>query len=102
MVGERTKGLHSLGERSFSRQWWKQNNMPRAAIIPAPNQPIELRQFPHPIIEPGAVLLKTLAAEVCGTDVHLWHGKLAGVPYPIIPGHVNVGEVLAAGGDVRD
>ena len=32
---------------------------------------------------------------MCGTDVHLWHGRLAGVPYPIIPGHVSAG-VLAA------
>ena len=28
---------------------------------------------------------------MCGTDVHLWHGRLAGVPYPIIPGHVSAG-----------
>jgi L-iditol 2-dehydrogenase len=28
---------------------------------------------------------------VCGTDVHVWHGRLAGVPYPLIPGHVSVG-----------
>jgi L-iditol 2-dehydrogenase len=56
----------------------------------------------EPELEPGAVLLKTLAAEVCGTDVHLWHGRLAGVPYPIIPGHVSVGEIEAIGGDARD
>jgi threonine dehydrogenase-like Zn-dependent dehydrogenase len=36
-------------------------------------------------------LLKTACAEVCGTDVHLWHGRLAGVPYPIIPGHISAG-----------
>ncbi len=53
-------------------------------------------------MEPGGVLLKTIAAEVCGTDVHLWHGRLAGVPYPLIPGHVSVGEVIATGGDVSD
>ena len=76
--------------------------MPLAAVIRAPNEPVELRQFPEPEIEPGGILLKTLAAEVCGTDVHLWHGKLAGVPYPIIPGHLNVGEVIVTGGDVRD
>lgn len=28
---------------------------------------------------------------MCGTDVHLWHGRLSGVPYPIIPGHVSAG-----------
>jgi L-iditol 2-dehydrogenase len=37
------------------------------------------------------MLLRTLYSEVCGTDVHLWHGRLSGVPYPLIPGHVSVG-----------
>src|SRR5919206_462114 len=74
----------------------------RAAVMPAPRQPIEIREFPVPDLEPGGVLLKTLAAEVCGTDVHLWHGRLAGVPYPLIPGHVSVGEVIATGGDLSD
>ncbi|MFH0795348.1 MAG: zinc-binding dehydrogenase, partial [bacterium] len=50
----------------------------------------------------GAILLKTLYSEVCGTDVHLYHGRLAGVPYPIIPGHVSVGEIAEIGGEVRD
>src|ERR671921_575051 len=76
--------------------------MIRAAVIPAPRMPVEVRAFPDPEPEPGAVLLRTLAAEVCGTDVHLWHGRLAGVPYPLIPGHVSVGEVAATGGDVFD
>lgn len=76
--------------------------MIRAAVMPAPRQPIEIREFPAPDLEPGAVLLKTLAAEVCGTDVHLWHGRLAGVPYPLIPGHISVGEVAATGGDIWD
>lgn len=76
--------------------------MPRAAVIPAPGQPVEVRALPEPLLEPGSVLLKTIASEVCGTDVHLWHGRLAGVPYPLLPGHVSVGEVAATGGDVRD
>lgn len=76
--------------------------MPRAAIIPGPEEPIEIRNLPEPVMEPGAVLLKTLASEVCGTDVHLWHGKLAGVPYPLLPGHVSVGEVIETGGEVFD
>ena len=57
----------------------------------APRRPIELREFPDPTLEPGSALLRTIYSEVCGTDVHLWHGRLAGVPYPIIPGHVSVG-----------
>lgn len=69
-----------------------------AAVMAAPRQPIELREFPRPDLPPGAVLLKTSLSEVCGTDVHLWHGRLAGVPYPIIPGHVSAGVVDAARG----
>ena len=76
--------------------------MIRAAVMPAPYAPIEVRRYPEPILEPGAVLLRTLASEVCGTDVHLWHGRLAGVPYPLIPGHISVGEVLATSGTVTD
>ncbi|MDH4066156.1 MAG: alcohol dehydrogenase catalytic domain-containing protein, partial [Acidobacteriota bacterium] len=62
-----------------------------AAVLPAPLAPIELREFPEPALEPGGMLLRTTLSEVCGTDVHLWHGRLSGVPYPIIPGHVSVG-----------
>ncbi len=76
--------------------------MIRAAVMPAPNAAIEVRFYAEPVLEPGGVVLKTLASEVCGTDVHLWHGRLAGVPYPLIPGHISVGEVLATGGPVTD
>ena len=71
-----------------------------AAVMTAPRQPIELREFPRPDLPAGGVLLKTSLSEVCGTDVHLWHGRLAGVPYPIIPGHVSAGVVDAARGPV--
>lgn len=73
-----------------------------AAVIPAPHRAVELRQFPDPVLEPGAVLLRTLYSEVCGTDVHLRDGKLPGVPYPLIPGHINVGTITAMAGEVAD
>jgi len=76
--------------------------MPRAALMTAPHAPIEVRDMPRPKLDPGAILLETIYSEVCGTDVHLHHGRLAGVPYPIIPGHVTVGRVSEAGGEVTD
>ena len=79
--------------------------MPRtytAAVMPAPNAALELREFPEPELEQDAALLHTMYSEVCGTDVHLHHGKLAGVPYPIIPGHVSVGVVAQARGVLRN
>jgi threonine dehydrogenase-like Zn-dependent dehydrogenase len=68
-----------------------------ASVMREPFAPMELRSFDRPRVEPGAVLLKTLGSEVCGTDTHLWKGQLAGVPYPIIPGHVTVGIVEEVG-----
>jgi L-iditol 2-dehydrogenase len=65
----------------------------RAAVMPAPLAPVEVREFAVPELERGSALLRVLYSEVCGTDVHLWHGRLSGVPYPIIPGHVSVGRL---------
>src|ERR671914_130980 len=72
-----------------------------AAVMVAPRRPIELRQFPEPEVAPGGLLLETAFSEVCGTDVHLFHGRLSGVPYPIIPGHVSVGCVSKLRGEAR-
>lgn len=72
-----------------------------AAVMPAPRQPIELHEFDAPDLPPGAALLRTERSEVCGTDVHLWHGRLSGVPYPIIPGHVSAGTLQAIRGPLR-
>jgi D-arabinose 1-dehydrogenase-like Zn-dependent alcohol dehydrogenase len=73
-----------------------------AAVMPAPHEPMRLERFPAPVLEPGAALLRVRYSEVCGTDVHLHHGRLAGVPYPLIPGHVSVGVVAELRGDARD
>lgn len=74
----------------------------RAAVMPAPRAPIELRELPWPDLAPGSAMLRTTFSEVCGTDVHLHHGRLAGVPYPIIPGHVSVGAIAALRGAIHD
>ena len=74
----------------------------RAAVMTGPRAPIELREFPEPRLVEGSALLETLYSEVCGTDVHLWHGRLSGVPYPIIPGHISVGRIDRMRGAIRD
>ena len=74
----------------------------QAAVMEQPNQPVSILEFELPTLEPKAVLLKTIYSEVCGTDCHLHRGKLAGVPYPIIPGHVSVGEIAELNGAVCD
>jgi L-iditol 2-dehydrogenase len=78
------------------------NDSVRAVYMTAPGRPLELRDVPAPRARAGGAILETVASEVCGTDVHLHHGRLAGVPYPIIPGHVSVGRVLESDGALVD
>ena len=73
-----------------------------AATIPAPNEPVRVAELARPSLEQGAALLHVLFSEVCGTDVHLHHGRLAGVPYPLIPGHVSVGVIAERRGPLAD
>lgn len=63
---------------------------------------VNIQETTKPDLEEGAVLLKVTFSEVCGTDVHLQKGQLAGVPYPIIPGHVSVGIIEKIKGTVLD
>src|SRR3954464_7767604 len=69
--------------------------------MPGPQRPIEIREYARPELPLGAALLRTARSEVCGTDVHLWHGRLSGVPYPIIPGHVSAGTLASIRGRLR-
>ena len=73
-----------------------------AAVMPAPHESIRLEEVPAPALEPGGALLDVTYSEVCGTDVHLHHGRLTGVPYPIIPGHVSVGAIAALPAPLND
>lgn len=63
---------------------------------------VVIKEDKSPVMEKGSILLNTLFSEVCGTDVHLMHGQLTGVPYPIIPGHVSTGVIEVIEGEVRD
>jgi L-iditol 2-dehydrogenase len=76
--------------------------MPIVAVIPEPNAPVEVREIPEPDLEPNSALLGVEVSEVCGTDVYLQQGRLAGVPYPLVPGHVSVGRLQKIRGELLD
>lgn len=76
----------------------------KAAVMVGFNKPFEVREYPLPEkLEPGAVLVRMLAAGVCGTDVHTWLGHTGGkvLSFPVILGHENVGEVVGIGGEAK-
>ncbi|HKR61603.1 MAG TPA: zinc-binding dehydrogenase [Pyrinomonadaceae bacterium] len=76
--------------------------MPLVAVIPKPNAPVELREVPRPELEPNSAFLEVELSEVCGTDVYLQQGRLHGVPYPLVPGHVSVGRLSKIRGHLFD
>src|SRR5215213_10287579 len=73
-----------------------------AGVIPKPHAPVEVRELSEPELEPGSALLEVALSEVCGTDVYLQQGRLDGVPYPLIPGHVSVGHLSKIRGQMLD
>jgi D-arabinose 1-dehydrogenase-like Zn-dependent alcohol dehydrogenase len=65
-------------------------------------KPFELREFPVPDPEPGAVLVKIRLANVCGSDLHAWRGDYDitrghSEPYCLSIGHEMAGEVFKLG-----
>lgn len=68
------------------------------AIRPPAARPFTLEEIAVPPLAPGAILGRMRMAGVCGTDVHILHGKVK-IPTPAILGHENVAEVVAIGGE---
>jgi len=76
--------------------------MPRVAVISEPNAAVEIREVGEPSLEANSALLEVELSEVCGTDVYLQQGRLQGVPYPLVPGHVSVGQLSKIRGQMFD
>jgi len=76
----------------------------RAAIYKGTGQPMEIREYPVPDPEPGAIVVKVSVANICGSDLHMWRGDLhlttLGAPLPTILGHEAVGRVARLGAGI--
>ena len=65
----------------------------KAAVFEGPNRPFGVKEFEMTKPEKGFALVKIIASGICGTDLHIYEGKL-GVPFaPIIIGHEFIGEI---------
>lgn len=58
----------------------------RQAVMTSPGE-IEFRDAPEPKPGPGEVLLRIKRIGICGSDVHVYHGKHPFGTYPIVQGH---------------
>jgi 2-desacetyl-2-hydroxyethyl bacteriochlorophyllide A dehydrogenase len=70
------------------------STMRRVVVYPG-RIAVEAADVPAP--GPNEALVRTLAAGVCGSDLHAAHGRHPFVPLPYRPGHEVVGVVEAAG-----
>jgi len=78
------------------------NYIPMKAAFYQGNQTFQLREGATEPLEPGMVRLKVAYCGVCGTDVHIYHGKMdARVRIPQVIGHEVSGEIVEVGTGVE-
>jgi len=72
----------------------------KQAIMVQPGK-IEFNEVEKPTINENEILLKIHRIGVCGSDVHVWHGKHPYTPYPVVQGHEYSATVEAIGEKVK-
>ena len=55
---------------------------------------VETREVEKPVLRPGEALVRIKRVGICGSDVHVSHGALPFVQYPIVQGHEACGDVV--------
>lgn len=58
---------------------------------------IEFREVPVPKAAPGQAVLRIRRIGVCGSDIHVYHGKHPFTSYPVTQGHEVSGEIVELG-----
>lgn len=62
---------------------------------------VRVETVPDPILEqPDDIILRVTATAICGSDLHLYRGKIPGTDHGDIFGHEFMGEVVEAGSEV--
>lgn len=76
----------------------------RIARFDEPGKPFDIETVSLPEVGPGQILIKVSRANICGSDLHAWHGTFAtgglGGQLPTVLGHEMVGAIEALGAGV--
>ncbi|MFX0013681.1 MAG: zinc-binding dehydrogenase [Promethearchaeota archaeon] len=70
-------------------------------VLVAPKK-IEFRDVPIPKMNKNDVLVKIVRIGICGSDIHVYHGKHPLTSYPVTQGHEVSGIIEKAGSQVED
>lgn len=63
---------------------------------------IQFRDIPVPVIKEREVLIKAKRIGICGSDIHVYHGKHPYTSYPVVQGHEVSGEIVQVGAEVNE
>lgn len=64
---------------------------------------VSVDNMPDPGLEAADdIILRVTATAICGSDLHLYHGKIPGTEHGDIFGHEFMGEVVEAGSEVKN
>lgn len=63
---------------------------------------IRINEIPVPVINENQVLLRIKRIGVCGSDIHVWHGKHPFTSYPVVQGHEFCAVIEETGEKVKD
>ncbi len=73
----------------------------RQAVMTAPAK-IEFNDVPEPTCGAGEILLRIRRIGICGSDIHVCHGKHPFTSYPVVQGHEYCGTVEQVGEGVEN
>jgi 2-desacetyl-2-hydroxyethyl bacteriochlorophyllide A dehydrogenase len=74
----------------------------KVLCVQSPNKMV-IEERPMPVISGATeVLIKVKAGGICGSDIHIYHGKSPVASYPRVIGHEIVGELIETGNAVRN
>lgn len=69
-------------------------------MMTAPGK-IEFRKIPVPLPGSKLVLVRIMKIGICGSDIHVYHGKHPFTKYPVTQGHEVSGEIVQLGSEVN-
>lgn len=73
----------------------------KQAIMLKPGE-IVFQDVPVPALGSKQIKVKMLKIGVCGSDIHVWHGKHPYTSYPVVQGHEMSARVVEAGSEVTN
>ena len=83
------------------KQYKKEETIMLQQVMTNPGE-IIFREVPVPEVKENQVLVKIMNIGVCGSDIHVYHGKHPFTKYPVTQGHEVSGEVTELGKNVTE